>query len=590
MKYYTTTIFLFLSIISFSQSKHIGKPELFYIPSNPDYININTRLQFNSTENLIAFLELNYLNKLLSDQKLELESIKKSPIGTHYIFKHLVKGMAVYQSSIQANYDQSGNLILIINNLAKYEDYFNPKSLVIKGDFWMNTNYGLTPAYKTTKNDSITHQSFEYFYTLEGQKLLTYNPKLYYQSPDSMVSAMVYLPNPIVAANAKYGDKGFVDDWDKNTTELTNARSKVRVPLKFANGKFKLTNGLITIKNIHDPAIAPIEPTDTFLNYTRDQSGFEDINAFYHLHNYSTYLRKIGFSKLLDSIYVDTHGSSGDDNSSFDPGVYPYVLEFGTGNVDDAEDGQVVIHEFGHSLSTLASQGTVQGNQRIAMEEGQADYVAMSYSLSLNKNKRNEVFSWDGHNEFWSGFTTNTSLKYKDLTGIKDVDREVWSTALMCIRDKFRGTKSDSIIFSSYYLQASQSTMPQMARVILKMDSILFKGKDVAFIWQCFTDRGILDTVPRSLTKLNPINIKEEIKILNTTDYSQGLAPLRIQLANPYLWNAIEIYDNIGQKIISIATTKEIILMPQDYKAGVYYLKFNSVSGSQNISKKIIRF
>ena len=132
--------------------------------------------------------------------------------------------------------------------------------------------------------------------------------------------------------------------------------------------------------------------------------------------------------------------------------------------------------------------------------------------------------------------------------------------------------------------------MPQMARVILKMDSILFKGKDVAFIWQCFTDRGILDTVPRSLTKLTPINIKEEIKILNTTDYSQGLAPLRIQLANPYLWNAIEIYDNIGQKIISITTTKEIILMPQDYKAGVYYLKFNSASGSQNISKKIIRF
>ncbi len=590
MKYYTTTIFLFLSIISFSQSKHIGKPELFYIPSNPDYININTRLQFSSTENLIAFLELNYLNKLLGDQKLELESIKKSPIGTHYIFKHLVKGMAVYQSFIQVNYDQSDNLVLIINNLVKYEDYFYPKSLVIKGDFWMNTNYGLTPVYKTSKWDSITHQSVENFYTLDDQKLLTYNPKLYFQSPDSLVSAMVYLPNPIVAANAKYGDKGFIDDGDKNTPELTNTRSKVRVPLRFANGKFKLTDGLITIKNIHDPAIAPVEPTDTFLNYTRDQSGFEDINAFYHLHNYSNYLRKIGFSKLLDTIYVDTHGSGGEDNSSFDPGVYPYVLEFGTGGVDDAEDGQVIIHEFGHSLSTLASSGTVQGNQRMAMEEGQADYVAMSYSRSLSKNKRNEVFSWDGHNEFWSGFTTNTSLKYKDLTGIKDVDREVWSTALMCIRDKFRGTKSDSIIFSSYYLQASQSTMPQMARVILKMDSILFKGKDVAFIWQCFTDRGILDTVPRSLTKLTPINIKEEIKILNTTDYSQGLAPLRIQLANPYLWNAIEIYDNIGQKIISITTTKEIILMPQDYKAGVYYLKFNSASGSQNISKKIIRF
>ena len=590
MKYFINIILIFLNFFSFSNTNSIGKPDLVYTPSNPNFININYNLKFQSTENLTSYLESKYLNNQYSDQKLELESIKNSPIGMHYRFKHLVKGMEVYQSSIQANYDPSGNLILIINNLVKYEDYYIPKSLSSNGNFWMNTNYGLTPAYKITNWDSITHQSTEYFYSIDHRQLFTFNPKLYYQSPDSMVTAMVYLPNPIVAANATYGAKGFVDNGDKNTTELTNARSKVRISLKYANGKFKLTDGVITIKNIHDPAIMPVEPTDTFLNYTRDQSGFEDINAFYHLHNYSKYLKKIGFTKLLDSIYVDTHGNGGDDNSSFDPGVYPYVLEFGTGNVDDAEDGQVVIHEFGHSLSTIASPGTVQGSQRIAMEEGQADYVAMSYSRSLSKNKRNEVFSWDGHNEYWGGFTTNTSRMYKDLTGIKDVDREIWSTALLCINDKFRGTKSDSLIYSSYFLQASQITMPQMARVIIKIDSILFKGKDVAFIWQCFADRGILDSVPNNLTKINSISINTEIKILNTSDFSRGLAPLRIQLTNPSLFNTIEIYDNIGQKLSSILSNKEIVIYPEAYKSGVYYLRFIASDGKQYLAKKIIKF
>ncbi len=589
MKYYSTIYLMVLSIFSFSQAKFINKQEQIYLPSQPEFISFSNNESSISTKNIELFLIENYINKAYSEQRLELESIKNSPIGSHYRYQHIYKNRPIYQSFIQAHFDNFGNLILVINNLAQFDDFTNPEFSLAKENFWMNTNYGLAPAYKLIKKDGLTNQLTEYYYTSDNKLLLSYNPKLYYQSPDSTVSAMVYLPNPIVVSNQNYGGP-YVDNGDKNNTELTNARSKVKVKLKYINGKFLLENGFITIKNIYDPAIAPIEPTDTFLNYTRDQSGFEDINVFYHLQNYSNYLRKIGFTKLLDSIYVDTHGSNGYDNSNFNPMLYPYVLEYGTGNVDDGEDGQVVIHEFGHSLSTIASTGTVQGNQRTAMEEGQADYVAMSYNSSLSKNKHYDVFSWDGHNEFWSGFVTNTSRKYKDLTGFINIDREVWSTALMCIHDKLRPTKSDSIIYSYYFLQASQSSMPQMARVILKIDSLLFKGKDVANIWQCFTDRGILDTVPRDLTKIMGININEEIKILNTYDFSQGLSPLRIQMANAYLWNSIEIYDNIGQKIKTVKAGKETLLLPDDFIPGVFYLKIRSKDGSQNFNKKIIRF
>lgn len=574
----------------FSQTGLNKKHAVFYMPSEPKFVTVKSFQKSISIENITAFLESNHLNSRFSGQKLELESIKKSPLGFHYRYKHIYKGLPVFQSFVQANYDNSGNLILVIDNLAQFDDLDIPEAPSGKGKFWMNTTYGLTPAYRMEIWDSSKNQSAQYYYNNEDKLLLVNNPRLYFNGPDSMVSAMVYLPNPIVAVNSTYGNKGFIDNNDQNSPELTNARSRVRVPLLYNNGNFVLSNGLINLKNLHDPVGNPIEPTDTFLNYTRDQSGFEDINVFYHLNNYSEYLHKIGFANLLDSLIVDPHGSNGEDNSFLDPAKYPFEIEYGTGGVDDGEDGQVIIHEFGHSLSIVASPGTTQGNQRLAMEEGQADYVCMSYSRALSKNRRNDVFSWDGHNEFWDGFKTNTNGLYKNLSGIKDVDRELWSTALMCINDKFRRSKSDSLILSSYFLQASESTMPQMARVILKIDSILFQGKDVANIWQCFTDRGILDTVPWSLIKIAPINYNNGVKILNTSNFAKGLEPATIRLTYPDLWKQIEIYNSNGQVIKTLDSISEITLHPDLFQTGVYYIRLNSVDGKYSTNSKLIRF
>jgi hypothetical protein len=590
MKYINTLGFLILSMMVYSQTSLFKKHAVFYMPTEPKFLTIKNFQKFISTENTNLFLESNYLNNRFSGQKLELESIKKSPLGFHHRYKHIYKGLPVFQSFVQANYDNLGNLVLVMDNLAQFDDLDIPEIPNTKGKFWMNTNYGLTPAYRMEIWDSSKNQSAQFYFNNEDKLLFVNDPRLYFNGPDSMVSAMVYLPNPIVAANATYGDKGFVDDGDKNTTELTDARIKVRVPLMFNNGKFILSNGLITLKNLHDPLGNPIEPTDTFLNFTRDQSGFEDINVFYHLNNYSQYLRTIGFESLLDSLYIDAHGSNGDDNSFFDPQKYPYEIEYGTGGVDDGEDGQVIIHEFGHSLSIVASPTTVQGTQRLAMEEGQADYVCMSYSGALSINRRNDVFSWDGHNQFWNGFKTNTKGLYKNLSGIKDIDRELWSTALMCINDKFRRTKSDSLILTSFFLQASQGTMPQMARVILKIDSILFQGKDVANIWQCFTDRGILDTVPWSLVKIDHVNYTNGVKILNTSNFAIGADPAVIKLAYPILWKQIEIYNSKGQIIKTLDSNTEITLFPELFQKGVYYIRLNSFDGKYSINTKLLRF
>ena len=549
-----------------------------------NYLNIPG---FASEELSVQFLEKKFLQSTIQGQKLQKEYSITSIVGTHTRYQHVFNGLPVFQSHIQINTDKEGHIYSIINSLASIQSA-EESILPDNAQLWINTNKGLKRAYSKLEWDAKIKQPIHRIYGLDNNVIHAYHSRLFFTNPDTMITGMVYLPNPIVISNANYGGK-YVDNNDKNTLELSDARSIVRFPAKFSGGKFHLKQGYITIKDIHTPNVLPVEPTDTFLNYTRDQTGFEDVNVYYHLYKYSEYIKKIGFKNLLDSIYVDTHGEGGEDNSFFDPAKYPYILEFGTGNVDDAEDGQVVIHEFGHSLSTLAAPGTARGHERLSMEEGQADYLSMAYSQSLNKNKNHKVFSWDGHNEFWDGFVTNTPRKYQNLAGILDMDREIWSTALMCIHEKLGKAKTDSLIISYYHHQSYETKMPQMAGVILKMDSLLFKGRNVVNIWQCFTDRGILDTVPWILVKTNPIQSKQEVVLKNSSEFSRGLSSATLQLLHPNQWKEISVLNNIGQEVATFTPQEQIELNPVMFSTGVYFIRVQSKDNSFNLHFKILR-
>lgn len=578
-------VFPFLGI---AQNVQPRNQEITFLPTIPNYISVKESNQFVNYETTQSFLSSKFLNSNLSGQSLKLDVVKSSPVGNHIRFKHVFNNLEVYQSYIQANYSHEGKLYSVIDVLAKFDTYSKPVYNETN-NLWINTSNGLVQGFITNQFDSSTKQPMIKLFSTDNQLIYSYSSRLYYHGPDSMVSAMVYLPNPIVAANTSYGGQ-YIDNNNKNNTALTQARSRVRVPLTFENGKFLMKGGFLTLKNLHDPVIQPVQPTDTFLNYTRDQSGFEDINAFYHMTTFSNYLRKTGFKGLLDSIYIDTHTDYGDDNSFFDPFPQPYHLEFSVGNVDDAEDGQVVIHEFGHSLSVVGSSGTAVGNERLSMEEGQADYVAMSYSRSLSKNKPDQVFSWDGHNEFWPGYFTNVSRTYLNLTGNTGTDREVWSTPLLCIYDKLGRGISDSLIFSYYFHQAPNTNMPQMARVILKMDSLLNKGRYVANIWQCFTDRKMLDTVPWYLVGIDPINPQADVKFHNTAEFANGQAAAEVIFRFPMLWNQLEIYNNLGQLVKVMPLNAKNILDPSEFNSGIYYVKIRSKDGKFVLSEKLVRF
>src|SRR4051794_23352512 len=80
---------------------------------------------------------------------------------------------------------------------------------------------------------------------------------------------------------------------------------------------------------------------------------FESGMTYFHVGRTQSYLQHLGFdgtantAVLAGGITANVNTST-DDNSYYDPG--DISLNFGTGGVDDAEDAEVTVHEYGHAI------------------------------------------------------------------------------------------------------------------------------------------------------------------------------------------------------------------------------------------------
>src|SRR4029079_14126856 len=85
----------------------------------------------------------------------------------------------------------------------------------------------------------------------------------------------------------------------------------------------------------------------------------------------------LGFTNVLNkSIPVNTDGTT-DDQSFYSP--VSKSLTFGTGGVDDAEDAEIILHEYGHAIQDNQVPGFGGSKESAAMGEGFGDYLAASF-------------------------------------------------------------------------------------------------------------------------------------------------------------------------------------------------------------------
>ena len=285
---------------------------------------------------------------------------------------------------------------------------------------------------------------------------------------------------------------------------------RVLPDLKFSNGNYSLSGPWTKLIDFDPPTAAPTTTRDGKWNFVRGKGGFTDAMSYFHIDQSQRYIQSLGFKDAtgiqFGPIEVDTDGVDGQDNSYFQPGTNQ--LAFGHGCVDDNEDADVILHEYGHAIH-FSINSNWSGGDTGAMGEGFGDYWASSYSYSTAEGHDFEpttVYNWDA-GSCWPGRRTdaldaryNTNQSYGAHTGITGGRQsdELWSTPIFQAHIALRALnvpreEIDTIILEAQFGLGSGITMRQMAQSIVATAARLYPyGPHAATFREKFIHHNIM--------------------------------------------------------------------------------------------------
>jgi uncharacterized repeat protein (TIGR01451 family) len=312
----------------------------------------------------------------------------------------------------------------------------------------------------------------------------------------------VYAPNPVQVS----GNTSLVDDDDRTNANLDAAR--VDVPLLGLDPDTALLRGEyvdlvslgggLPVPNASDP--------DRVYQYDRDDPRFEQVVVYYTIDFVQRYMHALGFDDASGTAngirdfptLVNAHWDD-DDQSFYSTG--DDALHFGDGGVDDAEDADIVVHEFGHAIQH-DQNACWGGGEMGAMGEGFGDYLAASiFSDRGNAGYQAEnaacVGEWDA--TAYSAMEppclrrVDGSKKYPDdLVRQVHADGEIWSAALWDLRAAVGRFVADRLVLDHHFHLPCGATMFDGAQALIQSDFDLHGGSHEAAIRDAFCKRGIL--------------------------------------------------------------------------------------------------
>lgn len=236
--------------------------------------------------------------------------------------------------------------------------------------------------------------------------------------------------------------------------------------------------------------------------FRRGDRAFKEVMVYYHIDKLQRYLQELGFANILSTkaIEVNIDGIE-DDNSFYSPATKS--LTFGTGGVDDAEDAEIILHEYGHAIQDNQVPGFGQTGEARAQGEGFGDYLAASFFSDVKPALlKPTVGSWDG--VAYSGAEppclrrVDSNKKYpKDITGEPHNDGEIWSACLWQLRGALGGRMTDKLVIAHHFLLKPTASFEDAANALITTDKQLNAGQNGESIRSIFVTRGILPNKKR---------------------------------------------------------------------------------------------
>jgi hypothetical protein len=314
--------------------------------------------------------------------------------------------------------------------------------------------------------------------------------------PGSTGAGAAFVPNPVQSL----GDESLTDQKDADAAVPPAAYHDVTLTHLDGSG-FLRGDYAAVVSETGNPAFSP---TNTF-RYTRHQDEFEQVMAYYWVTQAQTYIHSLGFGESRRPIdnrpQAVRINQFGQDNS-FATDHPKNELRFGKGGVDDAEDAEVILHEYGHAIH-FAQDFSFASEQAGAISEGFGDYWAVTVADVVSKSLRVPereplpcVADWDS-----TSYTSSephclrrvdTNLVYPDdLNGEVHHDGQIWSRALWDVRQSLGNVKADTIILQGSF-DFPGTTMPDLATRTVAAAQQLYGTAAANAVHKAFADRGIL--------------------------------------------------------------------------------------------------
>jgi hypothetical protein len=288
----------------------------------------------------------------------------------------------------------------------------------------------------------------------------------------------VFDPNPVVTAQDNTLREPGLDTGTGVDTDLDSAKLTAQLkdlPIRDYDAAQALLGRLVG-PWVQVQGAQPYVALDGRIELTRGLPGFEGLMAYAHIDRYQRYLQDtLGFTgdAAINAEPQDLYALpvQGFDNSFYQPGNDLMLL--GAGGVDDGEDAEVILHEYGHAVQDAQVPGWGATNEGGAMGEGFGDFQSGAYYARTSGGFQDVcLMDWDS-----TSYSTDDppcirrmdSTKHwpEDEAGEVHDDGELWETYLWNVREHLGTTaveKSDNglrLVLSSHELLGPDATFAQ---------------------------------------------------------------------------------------------------------------------------------
>jgi Zn-dependent metalloprotease len=490
------------------------------------------------------------LKRIAADLKIEpslfqlkFDKVKESILGSHVLYQQYHAGKPISGAWIRVDIDKEGRVYNIFNDLVpepamEKTRKFDARAAASRHTRQMSEEEARTRAIEAAmpaKDDVVKVLHSELCYYKQG-------------------SAPVLSWKVIVKVSPKKsrGDKGRPAEWKIYLDAYAGAILEKRNLLRFVNGKGRVfdPNPVVTMNDtsLNDKSTLPdkaysnvvlrdlkaggfldgpfvstkttkkrVKRTNRDFRFKRQERAFKEVMVYFHIDRVQRYIQTLGFKNVVNhAIPVNIDGQR-DDNSHYSPSDKD--LTFGTGGVDDAEDADIILHEYGHAMQDDQVPGFGATDEGGAMGEGFGDFWAASFfSDAKPKEMKATVGNWDA--TAYSGDEPpnlrrlDSNKRYpKDIAGEVHDDGEIWSACLWELRSTLGRTTTERLVIAHHFLLSRDAGFEDGANALITADQNLNKSKNESAIREVFIRRGILPNPKRKNrragTPFNEIPVKK---------------------------------------------------------------------------------